>query len=55
MQIPAKAQKLLRAGSVVNELIKKASPSVSDVIVTEGPAWIRPILNLLFAERCYGV
>ena len=48
-------QKLLSAGNVVMEPRKKASPSVTDVIVTEGPACVSPIRKRSFAERCIGV
>ena len=37
-QIPAKMQKLVKAGRVVMEPKKNASASVTDVIVIEGPA-----------------
>ena len=43
--MPAKMQKLLSAGSVEREPRKKARPSVTDVIVIEGPACVRPILK----------
>ena len=54
-QIPAKRQKLLRAGSVVKEPRKKAIASVIDVMVMEGPACVSPILNLSSANKCCGV
>ena len=37
-QIPAKMQKLRRAGREVVDPRKNARPSVSDVIVIDGPA-----------------
>ena len=47
MQTPAKKQKLFKAGNdVVKAPKKNASASVTDVIVIEGPACIRPFLNL---------
>ena len=49
---PEKMQKLLSAGSVVNEPRKKAIASVIDVIVIDGPACVNPILNLLSADKC---
>ena len=48
-------QKLLSAGIVDIDPKKKASPSVTDVIVIDGPACVRPILNLSDAVRCIGV
>ena len=54
-QIPQYRQKLLRAGTVDIEPRKKASPSVIEVIVMDGPACVRPILNLSLAVRCIGV
>ena len=48
----ANRHKLLRAGSVESEPTKKASALVTEVIVIDGPAWISPILNLSFADRC---
>ena len=42
-------QKLFKAGSDVKEPKKKARPSVTEVIVMLGPAWIRPCLNLSLA------
>ena len=52
---PAKRQKLLRAAILVNDPVKKAIALVTEVIVIDGPAWVNPILNLSFAERCMGV
>ena len=51
-QSPEKMQKLLIAGSDVIEPRKKAVASVIDVIVIEGPACIKPILNLSFTDKC---
>ena len=53
-QNPAKMQKLSRPGKFVKAPRKKASASVTDVIVMEGPACFKPILNLSSAERCSG-
>ena len=52
---PENIQKLLRAGSDVNDPRKNASPSVNDVIVIDGPACIRPFLKRSFGSRCRGV
>ena len=48
-------QKLLRAGIVDIDPKKNARPSVTDVMVIDGPACVRPILNLSDAVRCIGV
>ena len=37
--------RLLRAGSDDNEPILNARAFVTDVIVIEGPAWVKPSLN----------
>ena len=55
MQIPQYMQKLFSAGTVDMDPRKKASPSVTDVIVIDGPACVRPILNRSLAFRCIGV
>ena len=54
-QRPAKIQKLLKAGILEIEPRKKARPSVTDVIVTDGPARVSPILKRSFTVRCVGV
>ena len=54
-QIPAKMQKLLSPGKELSEPPKKAIASVIEVIVIEGPACLRPIMNLSFADKCFGV
>ena len=51
MQIPANIHKPLRAGRDEIEPMKNARASVTEVIVIEGPARVRPILNLSFAGR----
>ena len=48
---PAVRQKLFNAGILEIDPIKKAIPSVTDVIVIDGPACVSPILNRSFAER----
>ena len=53
-QNPAKMQKLSRPGKFVKAPRKKASASVIDVIVMEGPACFNPILNLSSTERWSG-
>ena len=50
-QQPQKKQKLARASEFDIEPIKNDMPSVIDVIVIEGPACVRPILNLSFAVK----
>ena len=50
-QHPQKKQKLLKAGEFANEPIKKDRPSVTEVIVIEGPACVSPTLNLSLALR----
>ena len=50
-QQPQKKQKLPRAGEFDIDPIKKDMPSVIDVIVIDGPACVRPILNLSFADK----
>ena len=50
-QQPQKKQKLLKAGEFANEPIKKDRPSVTEVIVIEGPACVSPTLNLSLALR----
>ena len=52
MMMPAKIHKLLIAGSVERAPTKNANAFVTEVMVTEGPACARPVLNLCFAERC---
>ena len=47
-------QKLSRPGKFVKAPRKKASASVTDVIVMEGPACFKPILNLSSADRWSG-
>ena len=51
MMMPANKHKLLIAGSVERDPTKKARAFVTDVIVIDGPACSRPVLNLYFAER----
>ena len=55
MQIPQYMQKLFSAGTVDIAPRKKASPSVTDVIVIDGPACVSPTLNRYAAFRCKGV
>ena len=50
-QHPQKKQKLLKAGELANEPIKNDIPSVTEVMVIEGPACVSPILNLSLALR----
>ena len=50
-QHPQKKQKLLRAGDFDDEPMKNPSPSVTEVIVIEGPASVSPILNRSFAGK----
>ena len=50
-QHPQKKQKLPRAGEFEIDPMKNDMPSVIEVIVIEGPAWVRPILNLSFGDR----
>ena len=45
-QHPQKKQKLLRAGELAIEPMKNERPSVTEVIVIEGPACVSPSLNL---------
>ena len=54
-QHPQKKQKLPSAGELARDPMKKESPSVTEVMVMEGPAWVSPILNLSFALRWSGV
>ena len=54
-QQPQKKQKLPSAGELDSEPMKKERPSVTEVMVIEGPAWVRPILNLSFAVKKSGV
>ena len=55
MQIPQYMQKLFSAGTVDMDPRKKASPSVTDVIVIDGAAWAIPYFNLFSTDRCIGV
>ena len=50
-QQPQKKQKLLSAGASAKDPIKKDRPSVTEVIVIEGPACVSPILNRSLALR----
>ena len=50
-QHPQKKQKLLNAGEFAREPMKKERPSVTEVIVTEGPACVRPIRNRSLAVK----
>ena len=50
-QHPQQKQKLLNAGELEIEPMKNEIPSVTEVIVIEGPANVRPILNLSFADK----
>ena len=50
-QHPQKKQKLLRAGELANDPMKNDIPSVTEVMVIEGPACVSPILNLSLALR----
>ena len=54
-QQPQKKQKLPKAGEFDIEPMKKDKPSVTEVIVIEGPAWVKPIRNLSFALKWSGV
>ena len=45
-QIPAKIQKLYSAGKEESDPRKKATASVIEVTVIDGPACLNPILNL---------
>ena len=54
-QQPQKKQKLLKAAASDIDPMKNERPSVTDVMVIEGPACIRPILNLSLAVRWSGV
>ena len=50
-QHPQKKQKLPKAGELANEPMKKERPSVTEVIVIDGPACVSPALNLSLALR----
>ena len=50
-QHPQKKQKLLRAAASLIEPMKNEIPSVTEVIVMDGPACIKPCLNLSFTGR----
>ena len=50
-QHPQKKQKLLSAGEFAKDPMKKDRPSVTDVIVIEGPACVSPNRNLSFADK----
>ena len=52
---PQKKQKLPKAGEFAREPIKKERPSVTEVIVIEGPACVSPSRNLSFALKWSGV
>ena len=52
---PQKKQKLPRAGEFARDPIKKERPSVTEVIVIDGPACVNPITNRSFALRWSGV
>ena len=54
-QNPQNMQKLCNPGIGVKEPRKKAIPSVTEVIVIDGPASVSPILNRSFADKCIGV
>ena len=48
---PQKKQKLPRAGDFAIDPMKNESPSVTEVIVIEGPACVKPSLNLFSGLR----
>ena len=48
---PAKRQKLFSAGMLEIEPMKNAIPSVTEVIVIDGPACVNPILKRSFADK----
>jgi len=54
MMIPANKHRLRIAGSVERAPTKNARAFVTDVIVIEGPACLKPYLNLSLALRCVG-
>ena len=54
-QIPAKMQKLLSAGKEESDPRKNAIASVIEVTVIDGPACLKPILNLSLGFRLVGV
>ena len=53
--MPENIQKLLIPGKIVRDPRKKAMPSVTEVIVIDGPACIRPRLNRSSADKCIGI
>ena len=52
---PQKKQKLPKAGEFAREPMKKERPSVTEVIVIEGPACVSPSRNLSLALKWSGV
>lgn len=53
--IPAKMQKLYSAGKEESDPRKKATASVIEVTVIDGPACLNPILNLSFGFKSVDV
>ena len=51
MTNPAKMHRPRRAGSDESDPTKKASAFVTEVIVIDGPACVKPSLNLSFADK----